>query len=95
MATIKIKSGAILATEEWRIKEFGSWEDHGCSADHVCAILEREMHKTHFELSRDEAEKLLESAKYQMHWDRDNEYLIEIKFFQVINGYINRLQKAL
>src|SRR5688572_6314655 len=70
---IKIKKGSYSQTEEWIMKEYGSWEDHNNAADHVCGILQREnaTKSPYLFLTEAEAKELLVSAEYQYSagWD--------------------------
>lgn len=94
METIKIKVLAHEGTDEWMMKEYGSWEDHDKSPNHVCAILNREMNKKYMVLTRQEAETLLKSVSYHCSamWDGNE----RIKYWmKTWTAYRNAIQKAL
>ncbi len=95
--TVKIKAGAYNGTHEWMMKEYGSWEDHNCTEDHVCAILHREMDKPNIELTIEEAEKLLKSINYHcsVGWDIWDSPQQELAIKSTWRGYKSRLEKAI
>lgn len=96
MEIIKVKTGAYLGTHEWMMKEYGSWEDHNESSDHVCAILQKEMDKPFMELTQSEANTLLSSITYQLNagWDDFESHQEELAIKSCWRGYLNRLTKA-
>ncbi|MGR3177031.1 MAG: hypothetical protein ACUZ8E_03115 [Candidatus Anammoxibacter sp.] len=96
MKTIKIKMGAFEGTNEWMMKEYGSWEDHDCTEDHVCFILDREIGKgkNYMELTVKEAETLLKSVSYHCvaGWDSDD----RVRYWKITwEAYKNKLEKAI
>lgn len=94
--TIKIKAGQYFSTDEWMIKEYGSWEDHGCPDDHVCAILQREMQNDPMTFTIEEAEMLVDNLNYHIGgWDGFETPAQRAMFDRVLTGYQNRLKKAL
>jgi len=99
MTTLKIEKGSYSNTEEWIMKEYGSWEDHNNSQDHVCAILQREnaTKSPYLFITEVEAKELLVSAEYQYSagWDRWNNPMGKQWYEACMKGYINRIKKAL
>lgn len=99
MTTIKIKKGSYSNTEEWIMKEYGSWEDHNNAKDHVCAIVQREnsTESNYMLLTETEAQTLLKSAEYQYSagWDGWDNPLDGKRYESCMKGYINRIKKAL
>lgn len=97
--TLKIKKGSYSWTEEWAMKEYGSWEDHNNAKDHVCAIVQREnaTKLPYFLLTEDEAKALLKSAEYQCSagWDGWETPMEKQLFEKCMKGYVNRIKKAL
>ena len=96
---LKIKKGSYSQTEEWIMKEYGSWEDHNKSDDHVCGILQREnaTKSPYLFLTEDEAKELLVSAEYQYSagWDGWDNPLEGVWFEKSMKGYAYRIKKAL
>lgn len=95
--TIKIKGGAESGTEEWRMKEYGSWEDHDCAESHTVGIINREMGNSIWTLTLAEVEELWKSISYQCSagwdvWDSPEE---ERAIKSCWRGYKRRLEKAL
>lgn len=71
--------GRDWAINEWRMKEYGSWEDDGRPREgHVLNVIERiqETNRRTLWVSVDELELLKESLRYQFdwYWDNNREY---------------------
>jgi hypothetical protein len=96
---LKIKKGSYSYTEEWIMKEYGSWEDHNNDKDHVCAIVQREnaTKSSYFFITKEEAKTLLKSAEYQYSagWDGWDNPMEKQWFEKCMNGYADRIKKAL
>lgn len=98
---IRIKKLGRLGTDEWSYKEEGSYEDSGRSKDHVFAILNREYWDSkgdYMNLTRKEAETLLESIKYHCTagWDAwDHEPLQVAAIQRTWRAYRKALTNAL
>jgi hypothetical protein len=99
MKTLKIKKGSYNMTEEWIMKEYGSWEDHDMDFSHVAGILTREnATKSPFMfITESEAETILKSANYHCRagWDDWDTPLDKARFEKCVKGYADRINKAL
>ena len=64
MKELKLKIGSQVALSDWMHCEYGSFEDHNESPDHIYAILKRFEGKDSALITEDEALQMLKSLSY-------------------------------
>lgn len=94
MKSITISTNKSKAIDEWQRKEYGSFEDHNYSKDHVHAILDR-FGKGNVTLTEDEAKTVIVSGRYQSTSWQEDEIEGGYRTMRVIKRYCDQIADKL